>query len=1107
MAEEKMDLEALLAGAKEHEERYDWGKAAEDYDRILVSLSGRGPGNIGDILERKAFALYKSALQAESINDFRRVADSASGAYSEAQSLLEKGGDGENAARARRCQAMLALLGFYRSETAEERRETSGESWALAMDALAGFELAGNTYEYIKTFNDLTFSAITFYELVPDFETRKKAFEEALNAGENAVKFSSKLKNDRMRIRTLVMASSLLVRGGHHNLAKGDPRDYCSRASSYWEMAEGLSRRDALMEIPFAAFLGDAPFESGRGMEGSYDTFLEALDIVRESRDRFMIGHALAGISFYADWSATGKQTTEEMKSFQKQALDYALEARTEFSKIGFIGARGANLWVQAPEITYYCFQAFWEKDPALKRQHAQRSLEYFPEMHRLAKLSGYTHQIACSLQNRGNCLDMLAETESDTEAKRRLLQEAVRCIKASVVIMERFEAGCPFNLGLWHMDLSEAQGNLAEVAIDAESRIKGLEEAVESMKAGIDERDKGIQRELVGGDPAIIRQRAISLETLGRLHSALYESTSSPESLKAAIECFEKAAEMDSGIDAPSRAAESLWQAGRLYDRLENHEKAADMFLSASAGYRRGAEMIPLLERLYSEYATYLEAWAEFENARHHHARQEYLTAGNHFEKAAQLFDSLPSWRFLTSNFRAWALLDRGESHSRDNRFADAATGFTEAADLFRKDSASLEKACTSVENADEKKMITRLLSASEGRSRYCGARAEIERAHEMDMEGKHSSSCKTYGHAADVLEELAESAPSEQDRRELRLIAMISRAWQSMTHAEATFSPESYEDAARLFEEAKDLTEDPKTKALTLGHSRFCRALEAGVRFTDSRDETLHESAVKHLESASGYYLRADSETCSEYARASRLLFDAHALLDEAAKHKNRKDAAKAYALADEVLKASAESFEKAGQKAKTEQVRKMQGRVRKEKELAISLMQVFETPASISSTVGFRAPTPTQETAAGLDRFMHAEVQATIIARPVSLNVGEEFKLEIELVNAGNGTAQLTKVEEIIPEGFEIKEVPERYRLEDSYLNMRGRKLDGLKTEDIRVIMRPATKGHFKLRPRILYLDDAGRYRSHEPEPVDVTVKELGISGWLRGADSKR
>jgi hypothetical protein len=46
------------------------------------------------------------------------------------------------------------------------------------------------------------------------------------------------------------------------------------------------------------------------------------------------------------------------------------------------------------------------------------------------------------------------------------------------------------------------------------------------------------------------------------------------------------------------------------------------------------------------------------------------------------------------------------------------------------------------------------------------------------------------------------------------------------------------------------------------------------------------------------------------------------------------------------------------------------------------------------------------------------------------------------------------------------------------------------------------RHASAGTFSLKPTVLYLDETGKYKSHEPEPVIITVKELGIKGWLKG-----
>ncbi len=44
---------------------------------------------------------------------------------------------------------------------------------------------------------------------------------------------------------------------------------------------------------------------------------------------------------------------------------------------------------------------------------------------------------------------------------------------------------------------------------------------------------------------------------------------------------------------------------------------------------------------------------------------------------------------------------------------------------------------------------------------------------------------------------------------------------------------------------------------------------------------------------------------------------------------------------------------------------------------------------------------------------------------------------------------------KVEEIIPEGFEVSSAPDICRVEDSYLDMKGRTLNPLKTAELRLV----------------------------------------------------
>jgi len=397
---------------------------------------------------------------------------------------------------------------------------------------------------------------------------------------------------------------------------------------------------------------------------------------------------------------------------------------------------------------------------------------------------------------------------------------------------------------------------------------------------------------------------------------------------------------------------------------------------------------------------------------------------------------------------------------------------------------------------------MATNLVKATDIRHEYCVARIALEEAKILDKKGDHYSSSEKYGSAAQTFEEISQASETEQERREFSLIISLSRAWQKMTQAEAEASPALYAEASQLFEKAKDFSPNEQTKMLVLGHSRFCKALEEGTKFADTRDATMHATATKYLESAANYYVNAGFPKASEYAKATQLLFDAYAQMDNAKRESDPEKKAKLYMMAEKVLQTSAGSFMKAEHPEKRERVLRLLEKVQEERELAVSLTEVLHAPSIVSSTTVFPTPTPTHEEAVGSERFEHADIQANVIARQKELKVGENLHLEIELVNAGKGAALLTKLTEILPEGFELIEKPETYRVEDRSLNMKGRRLDPLKTEEVRLVLKPKVQGVFPIKPRILYLDENGKYKSHEPEPVNVTVKELGVKGWLKG-----
>jgi tetratricopeptide (TPR) repeat protein len=146
---------------------------------------------------------------------------------------------------------------------------------------------------------------------------------------------------------------------------------------------------------------------------------------------------------------------------------------------------------------------------------------------------------------------------------------------------------------------------------------------------------------------------------------------------------------------------------------------------------------------------------------------------------------------------------------------------------------------------------------------------------------------------------------------------------------------------------------------------------------------------------------------------------------------------------------------------------------------------------------------APTQVQEKEVSTESHEYTELLGNVIATPRELKVGESLELEIELTNTcKEGTILLTKITKVIPEGFTLIKKPELYRMEGNCLNMKEKRLDPLRKEEVKLVLTPKIQGTFQIKPKILYIDANGVEKTLEPKPTSITVKELGIKGWLKG-----
>jgi uncharacterized repeat protein (TIGR01451 family) len=505
----------------------------------------------------------------------------------------------------------------------------------------------------------------------------------------------------------------------------------------------------------------------------------------------------------------------------------------------------------------------------------------------------------------------------------------------------------------------------------------------------------------------------------------------------------------------------------------------------------------MPHLKEIYTAYATYMQAWSEIEEARNNHVEKRYGEAKLHYEKAANLHKLTERWSYLAPNYSAWAILEDAEMLSRREQTREAKDLFQQATALFTKAKKNIKAKLEEIEDRDEKEMAVALAKASDIRGEYCAARVFLEEAKILDKQGDHSSSSRKYASAAEKFQKTMDDMENESDREEMRPILKLCQAWQTMTQAEAETSPDLYLEASKLFNEAKEYSRDNKSKMLALGHSRFCKALQAGTEFEDTRDMSMYLTAKTHLETAVNYYVKAGFRSASEYAKATVRLFDAYLYVHKAETDTDPTKKAQYYKMAEKLLQTSAGAYTEAKHPEKSQEVRRLLENVKEETELATSLVEMLHAPTIAATTASFTTPTPTYEEAVGLERFEHADVQATLVSRAQEVKIGEDISLEIELTNTGKGLALLIRVEEVIPEGFKLVEKSGVYSVEDRQLNMKGKRLPPLKMEEVKLVLKPLTKGVFHLKPRILYLDETGKYKVHEPKPLTIKVKEVVLS----------
>jgi hypothetical protein len=1092
------DKKALLKKAEEQKRKNEWLEAAKSYEQLL-SYEPKTGALPAETWERIGFCYGYASRQAEDLEAFKRTRQLAVEAYEKGAELFEKEGDLENQGKGAQCRATAAYLHSWLMSDPPEKRKILEECRKFGRKSLDSYEAAGDEHGYGKMCNDLLLCLLESLYVASNSKEMRNIAKEGVECANRAIAVLSKL-GDKSELLCAYFTASLQSWYAEEISEQPDERkELMQKSLSYSEEALKLSK-----EVVNPYYVAMANWAAAFCTLLFTDKVQSSLDYAQEMlkqgmavKDNYLKGVASYVLAFVTNWMTLREADPDKKKEGFRKIIKCGEDA------IQYLQLVSQDFFI-AQTCTYYAesysSQARdFEASPEEKRAILEKAVEIGRKGLEHANRSGSPDATGSTLHALSKALHFYSNLETGKDKKAKLLEEALAHRKEYNRIVER-----AFPSNDWIHSVGEnyeglIKAELAKLETDKGKKRAFLESAVADMEEGIARSRKWILSRPI---PTLIAAVARFEDGFGGTLNELYLSTGDKNTLGKTIEVYEDAAKEFKKVNLPTRAAESYWKMAKNQDNLGEHQKAAENFEKAFTEYKAAAKATPNFKDFYLDYATYMEAWSEIERAKFSHEQEEYATAMKHYEKIACLLKPSKLWSYLSPNFLAWSLLEQAEDLSRKGDGARSVEAFKKAADLFEDARKAFEEEIDKIQNLDEKEKAIDLCRASMRRKDYCLARVNVEEAIMCDQKGDHAKSAENYDSAASSFQKMLETVESETDREEIEPIAYMSRAWQKMKMADARFSPELYSEASDLFLKAKEHSINDRTTLLASGNSAFCKALQHGTRFEVTREKDDFSKAKQYLGSAANFYLKAGFDNASEWTNATEILFDAYNYMINAELEADPDKKMKSYMLAEKCLERSAILYETAGYIGKRDEVLKTLGKVKEKREFALSLGELLTAPGDASSTRVISAPSLTVEEPVGLLKFEREFIQANLIARQREVVVGENFGLELQLVNLGKKTAFLIKLEEIIPDGFDLIEKPEKCMANDGFLNLKGRKVGPLETEEMKLVLKPKKKGKFVFTPKIQFTDEAGEPRSFALEQVTVTVKELGIRGWLKG-----
>ncbi len=1078
---------------KREKTEYKWLEAAKSHEQTLQSGLATG-SSAAEYWQKIGYCYDLASRQAANIDDFRSLRQLSVEAYEKAGNIFIQEPSLENEGKSAYCLAQAKYVASWLASNSSEKARRLDKCRMLAKKAMHAFKTSEDNLRYGKTANLLARCSFERLYISSNSKEKNDIAQEAMDCANNAISALSKSDGKEELVIAFSLASIQASYLSTTSETEEDRKTAVNKSASYARSAIELSKE---VNDPYSNAMSRwagvwSNLYYAQDIEVSLKYAKEMLEQASIARDNFLKGMASYNVAHATGYKILGEANPNTRKKLYEQIIKYSEES-VRYLDLVFQDSSIAEVYL-LPAQTYSALASDFAVNLSEKLVLSKKAVDIGKKGLDYAIRSGSPEAMMGSLHGLSKAYYYHSRLEPRNDYKPELLMEALRYRKEFIRISKDVFPSNFWELGIGLVYAAQIKMDLSRLEKNEKRKIDLLREAIADMEQGVSCTKNWAVFHVT---PSFIASVAGYEDALGGILDEGYALTAESAYLTRANEVYMDAAEDFKKVNMPSRVAESYWKIARNLDGVGSYEHSAKNFENAFAAYKAATQRIIPFSDFYFDYASYMKAWSEIEFAKRAHTDEKYEDAMQHYEKTSQLLRQSKSWMYLSLNFYAWSLLEQAEDLSRKEKCKESIESFEKAVKFLKESKRVLSVKLEGIDKTDERNLIQRLIQVSDLRGEYSLGRIAIEEAKILYKQGDHMASSDKYDKAAAIFQRIT-LEDSEQTGKEAKPLTYLCQAWQKMTMAEARASPIMYEEAAELFKLAREHTSKESAGLMALGHSSFCKALEAGTEFEITRTMAMYEEAVRHMEVAQSYYLKAGFEATSDYAKATQRLFDAYVFMESAKRERKPEKQAKYYSMAEKVLQTAADCFKKAKYQEKTEQTQRFLRRVREEKELALSMSEIFHAPVITASTASFSAIVPREESAVGLERFEHADIQAKLVQHETEIKVGKTTTLEIQIINVGKEPILLTRLENLVPPGFQLVDKPDYCQFEDFQLTMKGKRLDPLKTDEMKITLRPFKKGTIEIKPRIDYLDQTGHQMFHTLEPAVLNVSGAALPG---------